>query len=157
MLAYLISMRCVGCDDSYYWSEEQRARIGSEREKLKERMVELEKQWEAFEDEKRRLRESQERNNDPELDPEFPRMVERAITKVVSKQEVLKSRLEELTRRLITLDAEERQLNALLAHEKYPQLVDLKNKRDKALEEVTKLEAEMKRLMESMLLETSGR
>lgn len=149
-------MRCVGCDDTYYWSEEQKARIGSEREKLKMRMVELKKQWDAFEDEKRQLRESRERNNDPELDPGFPRMVERAIMKVLSKQDVLKSRLEELTRRLITLDAEERQLNALLAHEKYPELVELKNKRDKALEEVAKLEAEMKRLMDCMMLETSG-
>ena len=145
-------MRCVGCDDSYYWSEEQKAKIGSEREKLKKRMVDLKEQWDAFEDEKRQLRESGERNNDPELDPGFPRMVERAIMKVVSKQDVLKSRLEELTKRLITLDAEERQLNALLAHEKYPELVELKNKRDKALEEVTKFEAEMKRLMDLSLI-----
>jgi DNA repair exonuclease SbcCD ATPase subunit len=154
--AYLISMRCVECDNSYYWSEEQKARISSEREKLKKRMAELKKQWDAFEDNKRQLRESREQNNDPELDPDFPRMVERGLAKIAGKQDVLKSRLEELTKRLQVLDAEERQLNALLSHEKYPEWVDLKERRDKAVEEVARLDAEMKRLLESMTLETSS-
>jgi DNA repair exonuclease SbcCD ATPase subunit len=148
-------MRCVECDGSYYWSEEQKARISSEREKLKKRMAELKKQWDAFEDDKRQLRESREQNKDPELDPDFPRMVERGLAKIAGKQDVLKSRLGELTKRLQVLDAEERQLNDLLSHEKYPEWVDLKERRDKAVEEVARLEAEMKRLMESMTLETS--
>ena len=154
--AYLITMRCFECDDSNYWSEERKARISSEREKLKKRMAELKKQWDAFEDKKRELQESREQNKDLELDPGFPRMIERATMKVVSKQDVLKRRLGELTKRLIDLDTEERQLNALLAHEKYPEWVEMKNKRDKALEEAAKLEAEMKRLMESIMLETSA-
>ena len=154
--AYLISMSGGGSGDFEDWSATQIARIKKERAALTKRVAELKKQWDAFEENKRQLRESQEQNKDPELDPDFPRMVRRGFAKIAGKQDVLKSRLEDLTKRLQVLDAEERQLNALLSHEKYPEWVDLKERRDKAVAEVARLEAQMKRLMESMTLETSS-
>ena len=147
-------MRCVGCDDPYYWNEEHKARFRTEREKLKERMEELSRSWETFEEEKRQLNKSLEDETDLELDPNFPRMVERALMKVVSKQDVLRRRLEELIKRLNTLESEEQQLHALLTHEKYPEGVALKKKRDEAAEEVARIEAEMKQLMDSMMHNT---
>jgi hypothetical protein len=53
------------------------------------------------------------------------------------------------------LDAEEQQLNALLGHERYPEWLELRKRRDEAVEVVARLEAEMKRLMESIIVDTS--
>ena len=148
-------MRSVECDDPFYWNEEHKARFRTERAKLKERMEELSRSWETFEEEKRQLNKSLEEEKDLELDPNFPRMVERALLKVAGKQDVLRRRLEELIKRLNTLENEERQLHALLTHEKYPEWVALKKKRDSAAEEVARLEAEMKQLMDCILCDTS--
>lgn len=144
-------MNGVGSDDPYYWNEAHKALFRTEREKLKKRMEELSRSWETFEEEKRQLNKSLEEEQDLELDPDFPHMVERALMKIVSKQDVLRRRLEELIKRLNDLENEEQQLHALLTHEKYPEWVELKKRKDKAAEEVTRLEAAMKQLMETMM------
>jgi DNA repair exonuclease SbcCD ATPase subunit len=150
-------MRCVGCDDPYYWNEAHKALFRTEREKLKKRMEELSRSWETFEEEKRQLNKSLEEERDLELDPDFPHMVERALMKIVSKQDVLRRRLEELIKRLNALENEEKQLHALLTHEKYAEWVELKKRRDKAAEEVERLDAEMKQLMETIMHDASAK
>ena len=147
-------MKSVECVDPFYWNEEHKARFKIEREKLKTRMEELSRSWETFEEEKRQLNKSLEEEQDLEIDPNFPRLIERALMKVASKQDVLRRRLEELIKRLNELEAEERQLHALLTHEKYPEWVELKKRRDMAAEEVERLEAEMKQLMDCILCDT---
>jgi len=52
------------------------------------------------------------------------------------------------------LENEERQLKTMMDHEKYPELVELMKRRDEAIEEVKRLEAEMKRLWERIIVST---
>ena len=133
------------------WSAQQLARIKNEREKLTKRLETVTYHWEAYEEEKRQMKISLEEHQDPELQPELPRMVERGIMKVTGKQDVLKTRMGDITKRLKELDTEEEQLQALLAHEKFPEWLELKQKRDKAAGEVAQLEAAMKQLMETIM------
>lgn len=137
------------------WSEAQKARFKSERETLIKRMNAFNRMMDEFETDKKRLKTSLEEEQDPELNPEFPRMVEKRIIRITNKQGELSKRRNELTKRMKELDAEEQQLNALLGHERYPEWLDLKRKRDEAVEVVAGLEAEMKRLMESIIIDTA--
>jgi len=108
-----------------------------------------------FETDKKQLKTSLEQEKDPELDVDFPRMVERGIRRITNKQGELIKRRNELAKRMKELDAEEQQLNALLGHERYPEWLELRRKRDEAVEVVARLEAEMKRLMESIIIDTA--
>ncbi len=147
-------MRCVECEDSGTFDETHLARIQHEKETITKRIAALTKQWEALEEQKRQMAASLERNKDLELDAEFPRMIKRGTARVTGKQEVLKKKQEELTRQLKVLERNEQQAKALLGHEKYPEMLELKKKRDEALAEVKRLEAEMTRLMERIVLDT---
>jgi len=111
------------------------------------------KKIEELEEEKRQMNASYEREKDPELDPEFPRLVEKGITRVKNKQEEFRKQREELVTGMKELVIQEWQLKAVMEHEKYPEWVDLKRRRDKAAEEVARLEAEMSKLIECMILE----
>jgi alkylhydroperoxidase/carboxymuconolactone decarboxylase family protein YurZ len=137
------------------WSEAQKERFKSERETLNKRMDAFNRMMDEFETDKKRLKTSLEEEQDPELNPEFPRMVEKRIIRITNKQGELSKRRNELTKRMKELDVEEQQLNALLGHERYPEWLDLKRKRDEAVEVVAGLEAEMKRLMESIIIDTA--
>ncbi|MHC1610083.1 MAG: hypothetical protein ACXQTW_00515 [Candidatus Methanospirareceae archaeon] len=139
------------------WGEAERARLRREREALKRRMERLNKEIEEYEEKKEEMKASLEEEKDPELDPEFPRMVERGIMRIINKQVELSKSREELIKRMKELDAEEQQLNALLGHERYPEWLELKKKRDEAAEEVARLEAKMKQLMDSIIIDTARR
>lgn len=136
------------------WGEAQKARIAREQDALSNKIEALDKQIEKFEDEKTQMKASYEREKDPELHPEFERLVEKGLTRITNKQDELKKRRGELVTMLKKLENEERQLKSVLEHERYPELVELKKKRDMAAEEVARLEDEMKQLMERMILET---
>ncbi|MBE0516902.1 MAG: hypothetical protein IBX41_05865 [Methanophagales archaeon] len=150
-------MRSVGIGNSKDWGEEQKVKIEREQETLNKKIEAFNRRIEELEDEKEQMKASYEREKDPELDPEFQRMVERAITRVANKQGELKKRREELIIKKNELENEERQLKVMMEHEKYPEWLELKRKRDKAVEEVERLEAEMKRLMESVIFDTRSR
>ncbi len=137
------------------WSEAQKARFKSERETLIKRMDAFNRMMDEFETDKKQLKVSLEQEKDPELDVDFPRMVEKGIVRITNKQGELSKRRNELTKRMKELDAEEQQLNALLGHEKYPEWLELRRKRDEAVEVAARLEAEMKRLMESIIIDTA--
>ena len=143
-----------GIGNSRDWGEEQKVRIERERKALNEKIKALNREIEELEDKKAQMQASFEREKDPEIDPEFPRMVERAIRGVVNKQEELKKRKEELLIMMNELENEERQLKTMMDHEKYPELVELMKRRDEAIEEVKRLEAEMKRLWERIIVST---
>ena len=147
-------MGSVGISNSKDWGEEQKVRIERERKALNEKIKALNREIEELEDKKAQMQASFEREKDPEIDPEFPRMVERAIRGVVNKQEELKKRKEELIIMMNELENEERQLKTMMDHEKYPELVELMKRRDEAIEEVKRLEAEMKRLWERIVVNT---
>jgi len=147
-------MGSVGISNSKDWGEEQKVRIERERKALNEKINALNREIEELEDKKAQMQASFEREKDPEIDPEFPRMVERAIRGVVNKQEELKKRKEELIIMMNELENEERQLKTMMDHEKYPELVELMKRRDEAIEEVKRLEAEMKRLWERIVVNT---
>jgi len=136
------------------WGETKKARFEKERETLNRRMDALNKQIEEFEEKKKQMKTSLEEEKDPELNPEFPRMVEKGIIRITNKQEELSKRREELTKRMKELDNEEQQLNALLGHEKYHYWLELKKKRDEAAEEMARLEAEMTQLIERIIIDT---
>jgi len=136
------------------WGETKKARFEKERETLNRRMDALNKQIEEFEEKKKQMKTSLEEEKDPELNPEFPRMVEKGIIRITNKQEELSKRREELTKRMKELDNEEQQLNALLGHEKYHDWLELKKKRDEAAEEMARLEAEMTQLIERIIIDT---
>jgi hypothetical protein len=150
-------MRRVGIGNSKDWGEEQKVRFVREQEELTKRIEAFNRRIEELEDEKEQMKASYERDKDPELDQEFLRMVERAITRAANKQEELKKRREELIIKKNELENEERQLMVMMEHEKYPEWIELKRKRDKAIEEVERLEAEMKRLMESIIFNTRSK
>jgi uncharacterized protein (DUF3084 family) len=148
-------MSSVRSGNAEEWSEAQKARFKSERETLNKRMNAFNRMMDEFETDKKQLKASLEQEKDPELDMDFPRMVERGIRRITNKQGELIKRREELTKRMKELDAEEQQLNALLGHERYPEWLELRKRRDEAVEVVARLEAEMKRLMESIIVDTS--
>jgi predicted ribonuclease toxin of YeeF-YezG toxin-antitoxin module len=129
------------------WSDEQKAPLKNEREKLDEEMAELKRNVEALVIEEKQLKADMEREEDAEEDAKFQRLEERAIVRLRNKQATLKERLNELEKEHRALTQQENQLNALIEHEKYPEWLELKKKRDTAIKEVERLESEMKKLI----------
>jgi uncharacterized phage infection (PIP) family protein YhgE len=129
------------------WSEEQKAKLKNEREELDKKIAGLEKNVEALVIEEEQLKADMEREQDAEEDAKFLRLEERAVARLRNKKAELKKRLGELKKEQRTLTQEEKQLNALIEDEKYPEWLELKKKRDNAIKEVERLEAEMKRLI----------
>jgi chromosome segregation ATPase len=83
-------------------------------------------------------------------------MITRGLARLTGKQELLSKRGGELTRQLKELDRQEAQLTALMAQASYQDWLDLKRQRDRAMREVARLEAEMKQLMERMILDMAS-
>jgi hypothetical protein len=131
------------------WSEEQKAKLKNERKVLNTKIAGLEKNVEALVIEEEQLKADMEREQDAEEDAKFLRLEERAIARLRNTQLELKKRLGELKKEQRTLTQEEKQLNTLIEHEKYPEWLELKKRRDNAIKEVERLEAEMKRLIYS--------
>ncbi|NQE55144.1 hypothetical protein C5S29_16345 [ANME-1 cluster archaeon GoMg3.2] len=129
------------------WSEKQKAPLKNEREKLDEKMAELERNVEALVIEEKQLNADMEREEDAEDDAKFQRLEERAIVRLRNKQATLKKRLNELKKEQRALTQQEKQLTALIEHEKYPEWLELKKKRDTAIKEAERLESEMKKLI----------
>ncbi|MEA1997983.1 MAG: hypothetical protein U9N61_01475 [Euryarchaeota archaeon] len=129
------------------WEDKQKAKLKNEREKLDEKMAELERNVEALVIEEKQLKADMEREEDAEEDAKFQRLEERAIARLRNNQVELKKRLRELKKEQRALTQQENQLNALIEHEKYPEWLELKKKRDNAIKEVERLESEMKKLI----------
>lgn len=129
------------------WSDKQKAPLKNEREKLDEKMAELERNVEALVIEEKQLKADMEREEDAEDDAKFQRLEERAIARLRNKQATLKKRLNELKTEQRALTQQEKQLKALIEHEKYPEWLELKKKRDNAIKEAERLESEMKKLI----------
>jgi hypothetical protein len=149
-------MERVGVGNSRDWAEEQQVRIEREQEALNKKIDALNRRISELEHEEEQMKASYERDKDPELHPEFQRLVERGIMRVTNKREELKMRRSELMTKKNELESEARLVKAVMGHGKYPEWVELKKRRDEAAEEVQKLEAEMKRLMEDITLETGS-
>jgi hypothetical protein len=130
-----------------YWIDEQKAKHKNEREEFDKKMVALETNIEALVIEEQQLKAAMEREQDAEEDAKFQRLEERAIARLKNKQAELKKRLGELKKEQRTLTQKEKQFKALIGHEKYPEWLELKKKRDYAIVEVKRLEAEMKKLI----------
>ena len=129
------------------WSDKQKAPLKNEREKLDEKMAKLERNVEALVIEEKQLKADMEREEDAEDDAKFQRLEERAIARLRNKQAALKERLNELKTEQRALTQQEKQLKALIEHEKYPEWLELKKKRDTAIKEAERLESEMKKLI----------
>ena len=129
------------------WSDKQKAPLKNEREKLDEKMAELERNVEALVIEEKQLKADMEREEDADEDAKFQRLEERAIARLRNKQAKLKKQLNELKTEQRALTQQEKQLKALIEHEKYPEWLELKKKRDNAIKEVERLESEMKKLI----------
>jgi len=129
------------------WSDKQKAPLKNEREKLDEKMAKLERNVEALVIEEKQLKADMEREEDAEDDAKFQRLEERAIARLRNKQAALKKQLNELKKEQRALTQQEKQLTALIEHEKYPEWLELKKKRDIAIKEVERLESEMKKLI----------
>jgi hypothetical protein len=67
--------------------------------------------------------------------------------KLENEREELDKKMTALEKNLAALVIEEKQLKALMGHEKYPEWLELKKKRDRALKEAERLDAEMKRVI----------
>ena len=129
------------------WSDKQKAPLKNEREKLDEKMAKLERNVEALVIEEKQLKADMEREEDAEDDAKFQRLEERAIVRLRNKQAALKEQLNELKKEQRALTQREKQLKALIEHEKYPEWLELKKKRDNAIKEAERLESEMKKLI----------
>lgn len=129
------------------WIDEQKAKHKNEREELGKKMAALETNVEALVIEEKQLKAAMEREQDAEEDAKFQRLEERAIARLKNKQAELKKRLGELRKEQRALTQKEKQYQALIEHEKYPEWLELKKKRDYAIVEVKRLEAEMKKLI----------
>ncbi|MGB7002258.1 MAG: hypothetical protein WBE22_09695 [Halobacteriota archaeon] len=129
------------------WSDKQKAPLKNEREKLDEKMAKLERNVEALVIEEKQLKADMEREEDAEDDAKFQRLEERAIARLRNKQAALKKQLNELKTEQRALTQQEKQLKALIEHEKYPEWLELKKKRDNAIKEAERLESEMKKLI----------
>lgn len=127
--------------------EVHKAKHKNEREELDKKMAALEKNVEALVIEEKQLKAAMERERDAEEDAKFQRLEERALARLKNKQVELKKRLGELKKEQRALNQKEKQFKALIEHEKYPEWLELKNKRDNAITEVNRLEAEMKKLI----------
>ena len=129
------------------WSDKQKAPLKNEREELDKKMAKLERNAEALVIEEKQLKADMEREEDAEDDAKFQRLEERAIVRLRNKQATLKKRLNELKKEQRALTQQEKQLTALIEHEKYPEWLELKKKRDTAIKEAERLESEMKKLI----------
>ena len=129
------------------WSEKQKAPLKNEREKLDKKMAKLERNVEALVIEEKQLKADMEREGDAEDDAKFLRLEERAIVRLRNKQAAVKEQLKELKKEQRALTQQEKQLKALIEHEKYPEWLELKKKRDTAIKEAERLESEMKKLI----------
>lgn len=127
------------------WSDKQKAPLKNEREKLDEKMAELERNVAALVIEEKQLKADMEREEDADEDAKFQRLEERAIARLKNKQATLKKQLNELKTEQRALTQQEKQLKALIEHEKYPEWLELKKKRDNAIKDVERLESEMKK------------
>jgi len=126
--------------------DEQKAKHKNEREELDKKRATLEKNVEALVIEEKQLKAAMEREQDAEDDAKFQRLEERAIARLKNKQAELKKQLGELRKEQRTLTQKEKQFQALIESEKFPEWLELKNKRDNAITEVKRLEAEMKKI-----------
>ena len=129
------------------WEAEQKAKLKNERDELDEKMAELERNVESLVLEEKQLQADMEREEDAEDDAKFQRLEERAIARLRNKQAERKKRLGTLKKEQRALTQQEKQLQALIEHEKYPAWLELKKKRDTAIKEVERLESEMKKLI----------
>ena len=129
------------------WEAEQKAKLKNEREELDEKMAGLERNVEALVLEEKQLKADMEREEDAEDDAKFQRLEERAIARLRNKQAERKKQLGKLKKEQRALTQQENQLQALIEHEKYPEWLELKKKRDDAIKEVKRLESEMKMLI----------
>jgi anaerobic ribonucleoside-triphosphate reductase len=151
--AYQITMSSPGSGEPEDWGEDRHAQLQRQRAAIRGRLDTLKKEWDALDAKKAEMRATRDRERDPEIDPDYDLMVERGIAKVTGKQELLAAQREELTRQLTALAREETRMKALMAHESYQDWLDLKHQRDQVMREVARLEAEMKQLMDRMLIE----
>ena len=129
------------------WIDEQKAKHKNEREKLDKKRATLEKDLEALVTEETQLKAAIEREQDPDEDDKFHRLQERAVVRLRNKQAELKTQLGERKKEQRELMQKEMKFKALVEHEKYPEWLELKKKRDSAIKEAERLEAEMKRLI----------
>jgi len=129
------------------WSDKQKSPLKNEREEIDKKMAELERNVEALVIEEKQLKADMEREEDAEDDAKFQRLEERAIARLRNNQAELKKRLGELKKEQRALTQQEKQLKALIEHEKYPEWLELKKKRDNAIKEAERLESEMKKLI----------
>jgi transcriptional regulator of heat shock response len=144
-------MESMRVGNSRDWAEKQQLRIEREQGELNKKIEALNRRISELENEQEQMKASYERDKDPDLHPEFQRLVERGIMRVTNKREELKMRRAELMIKKNELESEARLVRALMEHEKYPEWVELKKRRDEAAEEVQRIEAEMKRLMDNIL------
>jgi DNA repair exonuclease SbcCD ATPase subunit len=154
--AYLISMSSPGSGETEEWADERIAQFQRERSTILARLQTIQREWNALEEKKAEMTSTGERERDPEIDPDYDLMITRGLARLTGKQELLSKRSEELTRQLKELDRQEAQLTALMTQPSYQDWLDLKRQRDRAMREVAHLEAEMKQLMERMILDMAS-
>lgn len=154
--AYLISMSSPGSGETEEWADERIAQFQRERSTILARLQTIQREWDALEEKKAEMRCTCDRERDPEIDPDYDLMITRGLARLTGKQELLSKRSEELTRQLKELDRQEAQLTALMTQASYQDWLDLKRQRDRAMREVAHLEAEMKQLMERMILDMAS-
>ncbi len=146
-------MSSPGSGEPEKWAEERLAQFQLERSTILARLQTIQREWNALEEKKAEMRCTCERERDPEVDPDYDLMITRGLARLTGKQELLSKRGEELNRQLNELDRQEAQLTALIIQPGYQDWLDLKRQRDRAMREVTRLEVEMKQLMERIILE----
>jgi len=149
-------MSSPGSGETEEWAEERKAQFLRERSTILARLNTIQREWDAHEEKKTEMKCTCERERDPEIDPDYDLMITRGLARLTGKQELLSKRGEELTRQLKELDRQEAQLTALMTQPSYQDWLDLKRQRDRAMREVTRLEAEMKQLMERIILEMAS-
>jgi hypothetical protein len=149
-------MSSPGSGETEKWTKERIAQFQRERSTILARLNTIQREWDALEEKKAEMKSTGERERDPEIDPDYDLMITRGIARATGKQELLTRRGEELTRQLKELDRQEAQLTALMAQKSYQDWLDLKRQRDRAMREVARLEAEMKQLMERMILDMAS-
>jgi hypothetical protein len=149
-------MSSPGSGETEKWTEERKAQFQRERSTILARLQTIQREWDALEEKKAEMRCTCERERDPEVDPDYDLMITRGLARLTGKQELLSKRGGELTRQLKELDRQEAQLTALMAQASYQDWLDLKRQRDRAMREVARLEAEMKQLMERMILDMAS-
>jgi len=146
-------MSSPGSREPEDWYEDRLAQLQRQRAAILRRMETLQKELDALDAKKAEMRTTRERERDPDIDPDYDLMIERGIAKVTGKQELMVAQREDLIRQLEALEREETLMTALTAHESYQDWLELQRQRDRAMREVARLEAEMKQLMERIILE----